>query len=99
MRMHPRFTTKTMSFLRAIKRNNNREWFASRKADYERDVRAPMVAVVEQLAKDFQRFAPELSVAQDLDLPHLPRHAIQRRQVAAEDADRRRVPKPRSASR
>ena len=47
--MHPRFTAKTLSFLRALKRNNRREWFAPRKADYERDVRAPMIAVVEQL--------------------------------------------------
>ena len=61
--MHPRFTPKTLSFLRALKRNNKREWFAPRKADYERDVRAPMIAVVEQLAKDFRRFAPELEAS------------------------------------
>jgi uncharacterized protein (TIGR02453 family) len=61
--MHPRFTAKTLSFLRALKRNNRREWFAPRKADYERDVRAPMIAVVEQLAKDFRRFAPELEAS------------------------------------
>jgi uncharacterized protein (TIGR02453 family) len=61
--MNPRFTPKTLSFLRALKRNNKREWFAARKADYERDVRAPMIAVVEQLAKDFQRFAPELEAS------------------------------------
>jgi uncharacterized protein (TIGR02453 family) len=61
--MHPRFTSKTLSFLRALKRNNKREWFATRKADYERDVRGPMIAVVEQLAKDFRRFAPELEAS------------------------------------
>ena len=61
--MNPRFTPKTLSFLRALKRNNKREWFAARKADYERDVRAPMVAVVEQLAKDLQKFAPELEAS------------------------------------
>src|SRR5687767_7517666 len=61
--MHPRFTAKSLSFLRALKRNNEREWFASRKADYEEHVRAPMIAVVEQLAKDFRRFAPELEAS------------------------------------
>jgi uncharacterized protein (TIGR02453 family) len=61
--MHPRFTPKSLAFLRALKRNNRREWFASRKADYEEHVRAPMIAVVEQLAKDFRRFAPELEAS------------------------------------
>jgi uncharacterized protein (TIGR02453 family) len=61
--MHPRFTAKTLSFLRALKRNNRREWFTPRKADYEEHVRAPMVAVVEQLARDFRRFAPELEAS------------------------------------
>ncbi len=58
--MRPRFTRDTLKFLRALKRNNDREWFRSRKDEYERHVRAPMIAVIEQLAKDFQRFAPEL---------------------------------------
>ena len=58
--MPPRFTKDTLKFLRALKRNNDREWFRSRKDDYERHVRAPMIAVIEQLARDFQRFAPEL---------------------------------------
>ena len=58
--MRPRFTTDTLKFLRALKRNNDREWFRSRKADYERHVREPMIAVIEQLARDLPRFAPEL---------------------------------------
>jgi uncharacterized protein (TIGR02453 family) len=58
--MAPHFTNHTLSFLRALKRNNDREWFRARKEDYERHVRAPMVAVIEQLARDFKRFAPEL---------------------------------------
>ena len=58
--MTPRFTTDTLRFLRALKRNNDRDWFKSRKADYERHVRTPMIAVIEQLAKDFRRVAPEL---------------------------------------
>jgi uncharacterized protein (TIGR02453 family) len=61
--MHPRFTAQTLSFLRALKRHNNRDWFAARRGGYERDVRAPMIAVIEQLARDFQRFAPELEAS------------------------------------
>jgi uncharacterized protein (TIGR02453 family) len=58
--MRPHFTPRTLAFLRALKRHNDREWFRERKARYEQDVRAPMIAVIEQLASDFQSFAPEL---------------------------------------
>jgi uncharacterized protein (TIGR02453 family) len=56
----PRFTRDTLKFLRALKRNNRREWFNAHRDDYERCVRLPMVAVVERLADDFRAFAPEL---------------------------------------
>jgi uncharacterized protein (TIGR02453 family) len=54
------FTADTLRFLRALKRNNDREWFKARKDQYEAHVRAPMIAVIERLAGDFQRFAPEI---------------------------------------
>ncbi|HEY1307104.1 MAG TPA: DUF2461 domain-containing protein [Vicinamibacterales bacterium] len=54
------FTKKTLSFLRALKRNNRREWFLPRKDDYEQHVKAPMIALVERLAGDMRTFAPEL---------------------------------------
>jgi uncharacterized protein (TIGR02453 family) len=54
------FTNETLKFLRALKRNNDREWFKARRDDYERHVRAPMIAVIERLAADFRRFAPEI---------------------------------------
>jgi uncharacterized protein (TIGR02453 family) len=56
----PRFTADTLKFLRALKRNNRREWFNAHKEDYEAHVRQPMTAIVEQLAIDFRSFAPEL---------------------------------------
>jgi uncharacterized protein (TIGR02453 family) len=56
----PRFSNDTLKFLRALTRNNNREWFRARRADYDRHVREPMIAVIEQLARDFQRVAPRL---------------------------------------
>jgi uncharacterized protein (TIGR02453 family) len=58
---HPGFTPKTLSFLRALKRNNRREWFHARRDQYEQHVRGPMTAIVEQLAQDFRRVAPELT--------------------------------------
>jgi uncharacterized protein (TIGR02453 family) len=54
------FTPRTISFLRALKKNNDREWFKARKETYDRDVREPMIAVIERLAQDFQAFAPDL---------------------------------------
>jgi uncharacterized protein (TIGR02453 family) len=54
------FTRRTLTFLRALARNNDREWFRARKADYERHVRGPMVELLGRLAEDLPRFAPEL---------------------------------------
>jgi uncharacterized protein (TIGR02453 family) len=54
------FTRKTLSFLRSLKRNNNREWFRARRDQYDTHVHEPMVAVIERLAEDFRTFAPEL---------------------------------------
>jgi uncharacterized protein (TIGR02453 family) len=54
------FTPRTLAFLRALERNNRREWFHARRDRYEADVRAPMVVLVERLAADFADFAPDL---------------------------------------
>jgi uncharacterized protein (TIGR02453 family) len=54
------FTAKTLAFLRALKRNNDRDWFRARKTEYERHVRAPMIDVLARLAVDLRPFAPEL---------------------------------------
>jgi uncharacterized protein (TIGR02453 family) len=53
------FTPKTLSFLRSLKRNNDRGWFHARRDQYEAHVRGPMVQVVERLATDFRKLAPE----------------------------------------
>jgi len=58
--MGPHFTPNTFRFLRSLKRHNDREWFKARKDEYEACVRAPMVDVIERLAVDFRRVAPEL---------------------------------------
>jgi uncharacterized protein (TIGR02453 family) len=54
------FTAKTLSFLRALKRNNDREWFRARKDDYERHVRTPMIELIGRVAADLRATAPEL---------------------------------------
>jgi uncharacterized protein (TIGR02453 family) len=56
----PRFSARTLRFLRSLKRNNRREWFNAHREQYDADVRAPMIAIVERLADDFRAFAPEL---------------------------------------
>lgn len=50
--MPPRFPKEGLEFLRALKRNNKRPWFLKHKAEYEEQVRAPMVEFVEALAHD-----------------------------------------------
>lgn len=54
------FSNKTIAFLRKLSRNNDRAWFHAHRDDYERDVRQPMVATVERLARDLPGFAPDL---------------------------------------
>lgn len=54
------FTPKALAFLRALKRNNRRDWFHARREDYEALLRRPMTVVVERLGEEFQGFAPEL---------------------------------------
>jgi uncharacterized protein (TIGR02453 family) len=62
------FTPKTLSFLRTLKRNNNREWFHANRTNYEAHVRAPMLAVIERLGNEFPKFAPELTADPKISL-------------------------------
>ena len=64
----PRFTPATLKFLRALKRNNRREWFNAHKDDYEHHVRQPMTAIVERLADDLRGFAPEIVASPKLSM-------------------------------
>ena len=56
----PRFGSEGIAFLRALAAHNDREWFRERKDVYLRDVRGPMLAVVEQLSRDFRSLEPHL---------------------------------------
>jgi uncharacterized protein (TIGR02453 family) len=57
---NPGFTPDAIAFLRALKRNNDREWFKARQARYDAVLRGPMIALIDRLARDFRAFAPEL---------------------------------------
>jgi len=52
------FSPEAISFLRALKRNNRREWFQPRKEKYEKLIKAPMLEFVGCLNEEFARFAP-----------------------------------------
>ena len=55
-----RFSPRALSFLRALKRNNDRDWFRARREEYDDLLRAPMLAIIDQLARDFRTFAPDI---------------------------------------
>ena len=48
-----------MKFLRGLKRNNRREWFEPRKPLFEREVKLPMLAMIEAITTAMTEFAPE----------------------------------------
>ena len=48
-----------MKFLRGLARNNDREWFEARRDVYERAVKTPLLALVEEINHTMVEFAPE----------------------------------------
>lgn len=58
--MKPHFSPRALTFLRSLKRNNDREWFRARKDQYDTLLREPLIEIIGQLAVDFRTFAPEL---------------------------------------
>jgi uncharacterized protein (TIGR02453 family) len=62
------FTARTVTFLRRLKKNNDRAWFHAHRTDYEQHCRQPMLAVVDRLASDFRAFAPDLVADPKLSL-------------------------------
>lgn len=54
----PGFSPDAVKFLRALKRNNRRDWFQPRKEKYESVIKAPMLEFVACLNEEFARFAP-----------------------------------------
>src|SRR5260221_9312313 len=54
----PGFSPDALSFLRALKRNNRRDWFQPRKEKYEALIKTPMLEFVACLNEELARFAP-----------------------------------------
>lgn len=52
------FTDKTFKFLRALGRNNNRDWFTAHKADYETHLRQPFLRLITDLQPDIAAISP-----------------------------------------
>ena len=58
-RMSTHFSQAGIKFLRGLERNNERDWFDARKPVYERELKAPMLAIIDEVNHEFQKFAPE----------------------------------------
>jgi len=54
------FTPKAFTFLRGLARHNEKEWFEEHRAQYEGDLRKPMVALVDEMDARFGAFMPEM---------------------------------------
>jgi uncharacterized protein (TIGR02453 family) len=55
----PGFPKEGIAFLRALKKNNDREWFTPRKAEFEAAVKQPMIELVTAVHHEMMRFAPQ----------------------------------------
>jgi uncharacterized protein (TIGR02453 family) len=54
------FSKATFTFLRALARNNNREWFKAHQGAYDRDVRDPFLALIADLQAPLAKISSHL---------------------------------------
>lgn len=59
-RKEAHFTPATFKFLRALAKNNNKDWFAAHKAEYEAQVKAPCLAFIADLAAPLAKISPQM---------------------------------------
>ena len=52
------FTEGTLEFLRDLKANNDREWFAANKARYEQDLKAPALRLIQDFGEELPKISP-----------------------------------------
>ncbi len=57
--MATHFSPKAITFLRGLKRNNDRTWFNDRKTVYEQELKTPMLALIEEINHALVEFAPD----------------------------------------
>lgn len=60
VRSRPYFIPAAFRFLRALRRNNRREWFHAHKAEYEEHIKAPCLRLITDLAEPLRTISPEL---------------------------------------
>ncbi len=56
------FPKEGLTFLKQLKKNNNREWFAEHKSEYEDYVKFPMQLFIAAMKEPLEEFAPEIDV-------------------------------------
>ncbi|MGA7342698.1 MAG: DUF2461 domain-containing protein [Terracidiphilus sp.] len=56
--VQPYFRPEALTFLRNLARHNDREWFQPRKAQFEAELKEPMLAVVRKVTDAMADFAP-----------------------------------------
>ena len=54
----PYFREAGLRFLRSLRRNNRREWFEAHKPEFERELKQPMLALIETINHAMEDFAP-----------------------------------------
>lgn len=54
------FSPKTFSFFRGLNKNNRKEWFEAHRQDYEKYVRGPLLALINEMDVHLASFAPEI---------------------------------------
>jgi uncharacterized protein (TIGR02453 family) len=54
----PYFREAGLRFLRSLRRNNRREWFEAHKQEFERELKQPMLALIETVNRAMEDFAP-----------------------------------------
>ncbi len=54
----PYFRPAALTFLRNLAKHNDREWFTPRKADFEAELKEPMLAIVRKVTDAMMDFAP-----------------------------------------
>jgi uncharacterized protein (TIGR02453 family) len=54
----PYFREAGLRFLRSLRRNNRREWFEAHKQEFERELKQPMLALIEKVNGAMEDFAP-----------------------------------------
>lgn len=55
------FTKDYTKFFKELEKNNNKEWFHDNKKRYKEQVREPMIAFVEDLKTEMQKYDPEMN--------------------------------------